>query len=156
MWTIEEGTHAGLLPAWIAWDFCEDEQRYSPSNCINQLMVGLSWNYTRCLSSSSMVHLIVAWLLLLSHWKCAWEAIYVENVSFKQNRMWSHLIDCLKKEITSPLQRHIPIISVCHFILLWFGWLRSTDDEVFVKRVRNESTGKKSRIQLDSSPRPEY
>ena len=37
-------------------------------------------------SSSSMVHLIVAWLLLLSHCKCSWEAMYVEDVSFKQNR----------------------------------------------------------------------
>ena len=111
---------------------------------INQLMVGLSWNYTRCLSSSSMVHLIVAWLLLLSHWKYSWEAIYVEDVSFKQNKMHvKSQIDCLNKEIMSPLQRHFPITSVCHFILLWFRWLRSTVDEVFVERVRNKSTGEK-------------
>ena len=99
-------------------------------------MVGLSWNYTRCLSS--MVHLIVAWLLLLSHWKCshrkcAWEAMYVEYVSFKLNKIWSHLIDCLNKEIMTLLQRHIPIKGVCHFIFLWFRWLGSTVDEVFVE-----------------------
>ena len=52
----------------------------------NQLMVDLSWNYTRFLSSSSMVHLIVAWLLLLLHCKCSWEAM---DVSFKQNKMKS-------------------------------------------------------------------
>ena len=58
--------NSGTLPAWIAWDFREDEQRYSLSRFIDHLMVGLSWNYTRCLSSSSMVHLIVAWLLLIA------------------------------------------------------------------------------------------
>ena len=46
--------------------------------------------------------------------------------------------DYLNKKMMSPLQRHIPIKSICHFIPLWFRLLRSTVDEVFVERVRNK------------------
>ena len=41
----------------------------------NQPLVHLSWNYKSYLSSSSMVHMIVACLLLLLHCKCVREAM---------------------------------------------------------------------------------
>ena len=107
-------------------------------------MLGLSWNYTRCLSSSSMVHLCGAWLLLLWHWKCAWEALYVEDVSFKLNKMWGHLIDCMSKERdnepspkTHPNQKCLPLHTfIVRMIKVYCWW-------VFVERVRNKSMGSK-------------
>ena len=92
---------------------------------INQPLVQLSWNYTSYLSSSIMVYMIVACLLLLLHCKvCLWGIL---RLSVKQSKMQSHLIDCLNKGIMSPFpKKHCNKVCLPHPTCIWFSRLKST------------------------------